>query len=475
MLNRQQANYSSYPLLHKPSITLLLLVVSLVLLSLPFLIYATGAEVAGDTMGTLQVHFAAEHRLVLPGQCVLLTWDAPLAKTVFLNDQAVIVTGNQHVCPSNRDRQTLRVISIYGTEFKFLIYTRVLFGTPLITAALVANALLMVGVILAMGYWGTIPWLSVRLRRVHIRVRLPKRVVWWASRLGVSVGTLLVIGLLVEGYFEYFFAQSDTITIARSAQNWYHKYWNPLNEMGYRDISVQANISRRNVLFSGDSFVAGMGLEQLDHRMANVLAAHLGDQYAVRIVAMPGWSTTDELDGLKNYPLKPDAVLLGYYVDDIFGDMPPGTFQYGSTIPEWAKYSATINYAYWVIRGLDPVLRTRFDSLINAYNDPDLFAKHTAHLLVMRDWAHENNACFVVLLFPYAGDYTMSQGILKPIKAYLDSIHVPYLDVTPLIDQLPLRDIQASPRDLHFGEKVNSLIGDKVADQFFAPGTACAR
>ena len=57
-----------------------------------------------------------------------------------------------------------------------------------------------------------------------------------------------------------FFAQSDGFNLTLSSRNWFARYWQPINSLGYRDVEPRApRPGEKFVLVVGDSFVAGHG------------------------------------------------------------------------------------------------------------------------------------------------------------------------------------------------------------------------
>ena len=90
--------------------------------------------------------------------------------------------------------------------------------------------------------------------------------------------------------------------------------------------------------------------------MSNQLGKLLGDDYAVMTVATSGWGTRSEMGAGAQYPIKPDTLILVYYVNDIeemvqeLGREEP-EFNFIKTPEGWQGFlvenSYLYNFVYW--------------------------------------------------------------------------------------------------------------------------------
>jgi GDSL-like lipase/acylhydrolase family protein len=175
-----------------------------------------------------------------------------------------------------------------------------------------------------------------------------KRVRRVSSGLLISYFTILGFLALGEVYFHYFYAESNSV-ISLASENWMKRYWQ-VNSLGYRDREwTPADWQgEKTILVTGDSFAAGWGLENPADRFSNVLAAHLGDSYAVMNLGVYGTATPEQLNFLENYPLKkPDVVLMQYCLNDIdYAELRLGIQPKSAPIPDWAHDSYLGNYFF---------------------------------------------------------------------------------------------------------------------------------
>ena len=168
--------------------------------------------------------------------------------------------------------------------------------------------------------------------------------------------------MALELGFKLFFAQSDGFRYTLASQNWYNRYWQE-NSLGYRDQewTSQKLAGKTNVMVVGDSFVAGTGIANPDDRFANQLGQLLGDDFAVTVVASPGWDTRDEIEAIVEYPYPPDVLILSYFINDIEGTAYAGGAQrpqIRQDPPPWLKplidHSHAFNFLYWRLVRLGP-------------------------------------------------------------------------------------------------------------------------
>src|SRR5579871_146069 len=134
----------------------------------------------------------------------------------------------------------------------------------------------------------------------------------------VTYFTLLIIVAAGEIYFRYFFAESENV-YTDATLNWLARYWHT-NSLGFRDREwTPADYAgKQTVLLTGDSFAAGWGIENPADRYGDVLAAHLGSNYAVMNLGVYGTSTPEQTAILKKYPLKTaNVVIMQYFLNDI--------------------------------------------------------------------------------------------------------------------------------------------------------------
>lgn len=88
--------------------------------------------------------------------------------------------------------------------------------------------------------------------------------VW--KNIGLILFSFYIMLLLLEAIFS-FIPRSHGDGSSMASRLWFSNYWNPINQDGFRDSEPQ--ISDSLVLFIGDSFTSGHGINQVEDRFSD--------------------------------------------------------------------------------------------------------------------------------------------------------------------------------------------------------------
>lgn len=299
-----------------------------------------------------------------------------------------------------------------------------------------------------------------------------KRVRGIASGLMISYVTILLFLAAGEAYFRFVHAESENV-ITLGTQNWLSRYWQT-NSLGFRDREwTPADWEgKQTVMVVGDSFAAGWGIENPADRFSDVLAAHLGDDYAVLNVAQYGTSTLEQLEILREHPLQnPDIVMLQYFLNDIdYAGLRLGLLPTPEPLPDWARESYLGNFIFtrvfasWV--RADDWWQWNYD----AYDNVGIWSVHEEEIHEFIDYTESIGARLIVVIFP---------NLLEPVRsvAYVDRVaHVfearGHTEILKLFDAAAAwnpADLMVSARDTHPSPAFHHYVGDTLYEQFFAP------
>jgi len=264
-----------------------------------------------------------------------------------------------------------------------------------------------------------------------------------ATRLSLSLGTLLICLVAAEVYCYNFVIVSDGFGFTLASHRWMQKHWWPVNSLGYRDLEPDsaAIAGRRLLVVVGDSFVAGDGTADYRDRFANVLGAHLGDGWRVNVVAKRGWNTPQEIAGLRRFPLAPDVVVLSYYVNDIeVAAAKAGRPRPGLVVPPprllrpFVDNLYSLNYAYWRLYrfregGSMGAIYRRY--LIEVARDDQIWLLQLRELRSLVQLAERRAKRVVAVVFPTLVDTEASRPLTTKVVQLLRRRRVEVLDLAP--------------------------------------------
>lgn len=305
-----------------------------------------------------------------------------------------------------------------------------------------------------------------------------------AGGLLVSYLTVALILAASEGYFRFVYADSGwEFTYAH--QNWKARYWQ-LNQRGFRDRDWdEADFAdKTTVAVLGDSFASGWGVDDPADRFPDVLARQLGDDYAVVNLALPGLSTPQQRELLRdNPPQRPDMVLLQYFLNDIelasasigrgwetdFVQMPdPGSIAHQSYLG---------NFVYWRIYPLAHPVNATFEGSYwqwqyETYDNFVIWDIHAQQLNDLIDDVEALGADLYVVIFPNMEDpvgsvpYTDRVKFVFEARGYGDNVLT--LNAAVAGWDRPESPV-VSARDAHPSAAFHRYVGALLHERFFAP------
>lgn len=299
---------------------------------------------------------------------------------------------------------------------------------------------------------------------------------------GLLVSYVTVMLVLGAGEFYFRFIHADPgwgFTLAH--QNWEQRYWQT-NSAGFRDRDWSPDDWRdkTTVVVVGDSFASGWGVDNPADRFPDVLAQHLGDDYAVINIAKPGTSTRAHLQMLQdNPPAEPDIVLLQYFLNDIedasasvsrfwdasFPDVPPKLVQ----------ESYLVNAIYWTLYPYTQPVETTFegsywDWQYATYDNYVIWDIHQQEIERLIDYVESIGAELYVVIFPNMEDPVGSIPYVDRVKFVFNERGYGDDHVLTLFDAVaawPPDDVVASPRDAHPSAAFHRYVGDLIYERFF--------
>ena len=321
------------------------------------------------------------------------------------------------------------------------------------------------------GMWGLVFLVAFNVDSDQLRSMGSKLGNSRLSGVMVTLTTLLVLFLIAEAWLRIFYITTDGYGFTAMNYHWYKNfYWGHYNSVGYRDYEPRDDGDLTRIAVLGDSFAMGHGINNIDETFPQLLESQLGTDYDVNVIAQSGWDSDVELHYLQEYPLKPDVVILSYYLNDIDhlltdpSQNPDAVFDFPENPAlNWFVLNFFVpNFAYYnLLQFTSPVRATNFTSrLIDAHMDDDLWAQQAWWLNEIVEWTRSNEVELVVLLWPQIAAVEDSVPATVQVRDFFLERDVPVVDMTEvLIDKDPRRMI-VNRFDAHPGIEAQHLAAD---------------
>jgi len=293
---------------------------------------------------------------------------------------------------------------------------------------------------------------------------------------------LLLISLFavlpaLEICFRYIFIQTNGMDVTLSNSKWLERHWKPINSFGLRDHEYTEEYLRgkKPVFVVGDSFAAGVGIEDIKDRFGSILGSKLGNGFTVLNLAQRGWSTDDELAALAEFPYKPDIVVLWYYVNDIEGAAAKYDIFYPAAQKIYElknsdnifhlirRHSYLIDFLYWRLYPLSIEKDSSWWSWLRGlYDDPLIWATHQEELDTMVAYARFNKAKLYVVILPNLLDVRGSLDITGRVERFFTDKDIKTINLAQDFLGIPAAKLVVNSTDAHPGGFVHAFAAEKA-------------
>ena len=286
--------------------------------------------------------------------------------------------------------------------------------------------------------------------------------------------SLLFFFLVFESIF-LFIPRSHNSGANLAAQRWNNYYWKPINQSGARDIlySVERFKNKQTIFFLGDSFTAGYGIKDTKDRFSDIIAKKIPEKYAVFNFGNNGANSSTELSMLLKFPVKPNIIILQYFINDIeeacsekgkpvfkrplYSDM-------NAFFSFFVRNSYFLEYIYWEIP--HPDYNKYSASLYDCFNDGEALQYHLNELSLLRLFAKDHKIDLIVVAIPFLNDVEGSKKYTDIVKSYFQFYDVPVVDVGELVKDIPLKKRIVNAHDSHASVLVHRMIADALYEIF---------
>lgn len=298
------------------------------------------------------------------------------------------------------------------------------------------------------------------------------------SNILLLLTSLFVTCLLMEIFFRYVFIQTNGIDVTLASQKWLQSYWKPINSLGFRDGEYTKDyLAGKHLIFIvGDSFAAGYGIKDIDKRFGNLIGSRLGNSFAVLNIAQRGWSTDDEIAALAAFPLKPDTVVLAYYLNDIEGaarkygayssdvDGIYAAYNSPSLFHSLRRNSFLVDFLYWRLYPLTIEKNAGWWRWVRGvYDNKKIWEMHELELDELAFYCSSVNADMYVIIFPNLLDIPGSVAITDRIATFFAERNVKTLNLAPLLMNMKKSRLTVNSSDAHPSEFLHAFVAERMS------------
>lgn len=289
----------------------------------------------------------------------------------------------------------------------------------------------------------------------------------------ISATTFVVLFFAAETYMRLFYVTTDGYGFTAMNYHWYQNfYWGHYNSVGFRDDEPQTGDGIRHVAVLGDSFAMGHGINNIDDTFPQLLERGLGDGYDVNVVAQSGWDTNVQLFQIQQYPIKPDIVILSYYLNDIDYLLsapdanPDRRFDFpDNPILSWFILNYFVpNYIYYNLLQFTSVDRSVnfLNDLVNAHTNDTYWSQQAQRLYEISVWADQNDVQLVMLLWPHITAVDASAPAIERVRDFMLEQGVPVVDMSVPIKENPSAGLIVNRFDTHPGAAAQQLAANAL-------------
>ncbi len=292
----------------------------------------------------------------------------------------------------------------------------------------------------------------------------------------VTITTIAIIFLAGETYLRIFYITTDGYGFTAMNYWWYKNYgWAQNNSLGYRDYEPTPDDPAHpltRIAVVGDSFVMGHGIDNLNDTFPQQLEHMLGPGYDVNVIAQSGWDTNVELYNLDQYPLRPNIVVLSYYLNDMDyllrgTDRNPDNnfgFPQNEAAAWFIRNFFVPNYIYYDVMQFTSAARASnfTNDLISVHMDDTLWNQQVPRLYEIVNWAHTHNARLIALVWPQLAEIDKSTPATKRVSDFFRAQTVQVIDMTDVLRGKSVSELTVNRFDSHPSVEADRLAAEQL-------------
>jgi len=273
-----------------------------------------------------------------------------------------------------------------------------------------------------------------------------------------------------------FIPRSHSADYTLASKLWYAKYWKPVNSSGFRDDEPDNN--HPVILFVGDSFTAGHGLNSVEDRFSNIVGKELNKKerkFSIINIGMPNLDSRGEYEAMMNFlylnRIKPRKIILQYCGNDVEGAAasegiifegfhPPSDMNKFVLIIGSGSYF--FNYLYFLLPR-EHLGLSYIKYLTGAYKNDKVLSRHKKDLMLFVNYARQNSIQLIAVVFPFLADIEMSNSAyVNNIVDFFQTNKIEVINVSELVKTMPVHERIVNHNDTHASKKLNRIIAGEI-------------
>lgn len=308
------------------------------------------------------------------------------------------------------------------------------------------------------------------------RIRKYRRLGLVSGNILILLSALSLISLAGELYYRFIYNTTDSYGLSRTTTQWFSRHFR-LNRSMFRDnLEYQPDIApgKRRVTFIGDSFTAGHGVNDVNHRFVNLIRSRNTDQ-EVHALARCGWDTGHQIEILQitsrvSYEL--DVVVLVYCLNDISDILPEWHSMlnqlYNQPEPGFLiENSFFLNTMYCRAQVMrNPELSNYFSFVSDGY-DGHSWKVQRQRLTGLCNEVRKKDATFLAVTFPFLHgleqDYQF-RHIHEKLGDHWATLNVPHLDLLETFEDYSSDQLMVNSYDAHPNPFAHALAADAILE-----------
>lgn len=304
-----------------------------------------------------------------------------------------------------------------------------------------------------------------------LKISALKNILWGFLLSGVLLLCLEIIFSFIPKSHSY----ADTL----SSDLWYKKYWTQ-NSLHFRDQEPISD-SQKDVFFIGDSFTAGTGIENTEHRFSNIWSKKTREKGIHVNTYNLGYEGLDSKMAYENALIRfisetniqPELIVLQYFGNDIEYTAQKNGLEFSykdiqqnntRNLKKVIDKSYFLNYLYWYY-----LHKADFDNyflfLENAFSNDKILMRHQSDLEKFVHFTNSRNISLIVIIMPFLNNLEWSENTYgKKINNFFGfhEVEVVNLCKNTAIKKLNLEERIIHKNDFHASKRLQVLIADEI-------------